>query len=278
MAQDDPSQPTYADWRPTRAMALAICAAAVGCGAALWALAPGGWWTLSSVLALGLVFGLKHALDADHVAAVSAIVSEGSSVWASSLVGAVWGLGHTAAVLAAGVLVIGLDVQIGHRTALSLELVVALMLIGLGVNALRLVWRGAHLHVHVHQHGGRVHIHPHLHAGEHGAGGSHHGTLPRMRPFLVGLVHGLAGSAALMLLVLSTIPGAALGFAYLTTFAMGSIGGMLLMSALVGVPLQLTAQRYVRAHALLRVAAGAGSVVCGVLLAYDIGVVQGLLL
>jgi hypothetical protein len=277
MAYDE-SPPIYSDWRPSLWTVAALCLGAAGGAWLFWAAAPAGWWMSLSVLGLGLVFGLKHALDADHLAAVSAIVSEGSSVWRSTLVGAVWGLGHTAAVLAAGALVIGLGMQIGHKTALSLEMLVAVMLVGLGLNALRLVWRGVNVHVHVHQHGGRAHIHPHVHRDEHGPGGSHHGSHPGMRPFWVGLVHGLAGSAALMLLVLSTLPSPTLGFAYLTAFAIGSLGGMVMMSTLVGIPLQLTAQRYLRAHAAIRAAAGAGSVLCGLLLAYDIGVVQGLLL
>lgn len=236
------------------------------------------WWAVTSVLGLGLVFGLKHALDADHIAAVSAIVSEHAGMWRSSLVGALWGLGHTAAILLAGVLVIGLEVRIGAGLTLALELLVAIMLIGLGMNALRLVWQGGRVHVHVHSHGGRVHIHPHVHAAEDRAQHSHHGRRLGVRPFLVGLVHGLAGSAAVMLLALTTIRSASLAFAYLVAFGLGSVGGMMLMSTLVGLPLHLTAQRYGRAHLAVRALAGAGSIACGSFLAYDIGVVQHLFL
>lgn len=225
-----------------------------------------------SVLGLGLVFGLKHALDADHLAAVSTIVSQRKTVWGSSLVGLLWGVGHTASLLAAGVAVIVLRVEITDRIAGVLELCVALMLIGLGGRALWALARGGHVHLHAHAHGGVVHLHPHVHdvapdADPH----THHGVPLGVQPLLVGMVHGLAGSAALMLLVLSTIPSAILGFAYIAVFGLGSIGGMVLMSALVSLPVHLTAARFTRVHLVARGLAGAFSLSCGLLMAYDIG-------
>jgi sulfite exporter TauE/SafE len=228
------------------------------------------------ILAFGFVLGLRHALDVDHLAAVSTIVSQRRSMWSSSLIGALWGLGHTASLLAVAVVVLALHAEIPSWLAHTLELGVAAMLIVLGLNLLRTLWRGGRVHLHVHAHGGRAHVHPHVHASAPEAG--HHGHAIGRRPFLVGLVHGLAGSAGLMLAVLATIPSAALGLAYVCVFGIGSVVGMMTMSALLGVPLVLTAQRFERAEGALRLCAAVGSVVVGIVLAWEIGVEAGLLL
>lgn len=237
------------------------------------------WLSTLSLLGLGFALGVKHALDADHLAAVSTLVSERKSLLGSSIVGALWGLGHTIALLVAGIGVIFLHIEIGRRTAQALEFGVAVMLIVLGVNALWRLARGGHLHVHAHEHSGRVHLHPHVHDGAAQlAPGSHHGFGLTARPVLVGMMHGLAGSAAVMLLVLSTIRSPVVGFAYITVFGVGSIGGMLLMSALVSVPFHLTPARFARAHIAVRTLAGIVSLGCGLLMAYDIGFAGGLFL
>ncbi|MBV9958811.1 MAG: hypothetical protein JO360_10335 [Acidobacteria bacterium] len=236
-----------------------------------------GTVSTASVLALGLVFGLKHAVEADHLAAVSTIVSERKSLLSSSLVGGLWGIGHTISLLIAGVVVILLHIEIGERLALALEFGVALMLITLGANAIRKLARGGRLHFHTHSHGAREHVHPHLHeqaAEENPA--THHGLRLGARPLVVGMVHGLAGSAALMLLVLSTLPTPLLGMAYIAVFGLGSIGGMMLMSALVSLPLRLTADRFMRANLTVRGLAGLFSLGFGLFMVYEIGFVEGL--
>jgi ABC-type nickel/cobalt efflux system permease component RcnA len=228
-----------------------------------------------SILAIGLVFGLKHAVEADHIAAVSTIVSERKSVLASSLVGGLWGLGHTISLLIAGVAVLLLHVKIGERTALALEFCVALMLIALGVSALRKLRRGGKLHLHAHHHGDRAHFHPHIHDGPNeSAPHTHHGLQLSARPLLVGMVHGLAGSAALMLLVLSTISSPAVGLAYIGVFGVGSIGGMIAMSALVSLPVHLTAGHFNRANKVVRTLAAIFSLGLGLFMAYRIGFVD----
>jgi len=238
-----------------------------------------GWLSSASVLGLGLIFGLKHALEADHLAAISTIVSERKSVLSSSLVGALWGVGHTLSLLLAGVVVMLLHVEIGPRLALMLEFGVALMLIGLGANALKKLVRGARVHLHAHTHGGHAHLHPHMHDGcPEPAPHTHHGFRFRARPLVVGMVHGLAGSAALMLLVLSTISSRLLGFAYIAVFGIGSIGGMLLMSALVSLPIHLTVERFTGVNLAVRTVAAVFSVGLGLMMAYQIGVGDGLLL
>lgn len=229
------------------------------------------------VLALGFVLGLKHAVEADHLAAVSAIVSERKSLWVSSLVGALWGIGHTIALLFAGVAVILFHFEIGARTERTLEFAVGIMLVVLGANALRKLARGGHLHLHVHQHGAREHIHPHVHDGAPEPDShTHHGLRLGPRPLLVGMVHGLAGSAALTLLVLSTISSPSVGLLYLVVFGVGSAGGMMLMSALFGLPVYLTAARFTRAHLAVRGLAGLFSLCLGLFTIYEIGFVDGL--
>src|SRR2546421_2600836 len=164
--------------------------------------------TLLTMLGLGLVLGLRHALEPDHVAAVSTIVSESKSLRRSSLIGTFWGLGHTVALLLVGIFVIALKFQISPRLALWMEFIVALMLILLGSRALLKSLRDYKVHVHRHTHDGTEHIHVHLHRpGEH-RHGHRHLIKVGARPFFIGLVHGMAGSGALTILVLATIPSA----------------------------------------------------------------------
>ena len=238
---------------------------------------PAETFTTISVLAFGFILGLKHAVEADHVAAVSTIVSERQSLLSSSLVGGLWGVGHTISLLVAGIAVILLHIKISERTALALEFCVALMLILLGLLAIRKLWRGGRLHLHAHEHGGHLHVHPHLHDPEpETEPHTHHGLKLGARPLVIGMVHGLAGSAALMLLVLSTISSPAVGLTYIVIFGIGSIGGMMLMSALVGLPMRLTAKRFTRANLMIRGLAGLFSVSFGLFMVYEIGFVDGL--
>ncbi|MDT7807777.1 MAG: hypothetical protein QOJ70_1590 [Acidobacteriota bacterium] len=231
----------------------------------------------TSVLAFGFVLGLKHAVEADHLAAVSTIVSERKSLWGSSLVGGLWGVGHTIALIIAGVAVILFHFRIGERTGRMLEFAVGLMLVALGANALRKLARGGHLHLHVHRHGARAHIHPHIHDGSpETERHTHHGLGLGPRPLLVGMIHGLAGSAALMLLVLSTISSPLVGLLYIIIFGIGSVGGMMLMSALFGLPVYLTAARFTRVNLAVRGLAGLFSLSLGLFMVYEIGFVGGL--
>ena len=231
------------------------------------------------ILGLGFVLGLRHALDVDHLAAVSTLVSQRRGVVRSSFVGALWGLGHTLALLAVGAAVIAFGAHVPPGLARALELAVAAMLVGLGAQVLWTLRRGGTLHVHVHEHDGRRHVHAHVHGHGHeetGEARGHH-RMPRARPLLVGVVHGLAGSAGLMLAVLAAIPSPPLAFAYLGVFGLGSVGGMAAMSALLGVPLMLAGGRLARADVALRLAAGMGSIAVGLVLAWRIGVETGVL-
>jgi sulfite exporter TauE/SafE len=172
-------------------------------------------------------------------------------------------MGHTTSLLVAGVFVVGLGVAIPERIANILELLVAFMIVFLGM---RLV----HAHIHSHTHGGKPHIHIHFADEQHA---SLHSGLSGWRPILVGIVHGLAGSAALTLLVLSTVVrngSAFLGFAYLFVFGAGSIGGMLLMSCLISLPFSLGLRFFQRTLLPLRLLTGLFSTAFGVFYAWRI--------
>ena len=225
-----------------------------------------------SMVAFGFVVGLKHASEADHIAAVSTIASEHESLVRSTFVGAFWGIGHTISLLVAGAAIVFLHIEISGGLSLALEFAVGIMLIVLGANALRKIIKGGQLHMHVHRHGGRLHAHPHIHESRrHETMSSHHGFKLHRRPLIVGMIHGLAGSGALMLLVLSTIRQPLIALAYVLTFGVGSTGGMMLMSALVGLPAILTAQRFARVNMILRTAAAGFSVVLGFVITYQLG-------
>jgi ABC-type nickel/cobalt efflux system permease component RcnA len=238
-----------------------------------------GW-----LLMVGFGLGLKHAIEPDHLAAVSTMVGDRKSIWSASLIGGLWGIGHTTALLIAGVLVMTFHLEIAERTGQFLELGVAVMLIILGIDALRKVVRGGQVHWHTHRHGGIAHAHPHIHdkARAHGqikraSENTHHGLKMGRRPLIIGLIHGLAGSGALMLLVLSTISSPVVGTLYILVFGAGSIGGMMLMSTLIGLPFRLTANRFARAELLLRGSAALFSLSFGLFLFYRIGFTEGLL-
>jgi hypothetical protein len=224
------------------------------------------------MLAFGFLLGLKHAVEADHIAAVSAIASEHASIVRSTFVGAFWGIGHTLSLLVAGAAIVLLHIEISNGLSLVLEFAVGVMLIALGANALRKIVKGGHLHMHVHQHGGRLHAHPHVHESRpHERTSSHHGLKLHRRPLFVGMIHGLAGSGALMLLVLSTIRQPLVALGYVLVFGLGSTGGMMLMSTLVGLPAILTARSFARANIILPAAAASFSVLLGCVITYDLG-------
>jgi ABC-type nickel/cobalt efflux system permease component RcnA len=249
-----------------------------------------------ALLGLGLVFGLKHATEVDHVVAVSAIVSEHRSVLRSALVGGLWGAGHMASLVIVGVLVLVFRVAIPLPAANWLEFAVALMIIGLGVLAMSKVLRRRNdVHLHRHSHDGQSHVHIHFHerGTQHESGASvfpqtsgasnsshlsHSHAISRLgfKPLLVGAMHGLAGSAALTLLVLTQIQSAWLGLLYLALFGIGSTFGMLLMSGLIGLPFALSGRRLTSINYGLQSAAGMLSIAFGLWYAYETVITNGL--
>ena len=219
-----------------------------------------------SLLLIGFVLGLQHAIEADHLAAVSTIVSEKKNLLAASLVGGMWGIGHTISLLGVGAFVIFLKLQISESVEVRLEAIVGGMLILLGANALRKLFTAEKIHVHAHEHGTREHVHIHLHEGA-ATETSHHRFSPRS--ILIGMVHGLAGSAALMFFILPTLQTPGLALLYILIFGVGSIGGMMAMSFLVGLPIHLTANRFEFVNKGIRVAAGLFSFGLGVIIVYE---------
>ena len=235
-----------------------------------------GSLSMLAVLSIGLVFGLKHATEVDHVVAVSTIVSRHRNVFHSALVGALWGVGHTASLLIVAVIVLTLRVAIPERVSGWFELGVAIMIICLGVSALRRALRkNAHVHVHEHSHDGLAHTHIHFHetetrhepalAAKHSHALSHLGW----KPVLIGMMHGLAGSGALTLLVLTQIGSSWTGFLYVATFGLGSIAGMLLMSGLIGLPFAFSSRKLTHLHQRLQTLAAVFSICFGIWYAYN---------
>ena len=234
-------------------------------------------WT---TLALGFVLGLRHALDADHLAAVSTFASEEKSLLRSSMIGISWGMGHTAALLVFGLAVAAFRLALTPRLAQVLEFTVGLMLIVLGANVLFKLWKGSALHAHSHSHDGVEHKHLHVHVAEprHEHPHQHQHRTLRVggRPFMVGVVHGLAGTAALMMLVVGTLPSLLLAAIYILVFGVGSIGGMVVMSVLISVPLAIAASRLRMVERGIRIAAALFSLGFGGYLAWDVGLIQSL--
>jgi sulfite exporter TauE/SafE len=192
---------------------------------------------LLSVLGMGFLLGARHALDADHVAAMATLLSRRPSLRASGLIGASWGSGHTVVLLLVGLTVVGFKIAIPERLAAALEYLVGLMLVGLGTSLAATLIR-ERWHVHPHAHEGATHLHLHRH-DRHGPEDHVHEHWLRgsVKPFLIGMVHGLAGSAALALMVLSTVQTLWQGAAYILLFGLGSVLGMVLLGAAFTVPL-----------------------------------------
>ena len=219
-----------------------------------------------AVLTAGFAIGLRHALDADHLAAVSAIVSDRKSIWSSSVVGGLWGVGHTISLIIVGGLVIFLKLGISETVEGYLEAAVGAMLVILGLNVLRKIVRAERLHAHQHEHEGHTHTHIHLHQSDEPPA-RHHSFSPRS--VIVGMIHGLAGSAGLMLLVLPTIHSSMLALGFILIFGIGSIGGMIVMSFLMGLPLHFTANSFTAVNKGLRLLAGLFSFGLGLTIVYE---------
>lgn len=257
-----------------------------------------------TVIGVGFLLGIRHATDPDHVIAVTTIVSRQRSIRNAGLIGILWGVGHTITILLVGAAIILFNLVIPPRVGLTMELAVGLMLILLGVLNLTGVtyWithrftpghqheevTHARIHSHLHTHGGETHAHVHGHNPEvhmhldREPKGMFHKVLARiglyqlLRPLAVGLVHGLAGSAAVALLVLTTIREPRWAIAYLLVFGVGTIAGMMLITMMIGVPFAYTGKRFEGFNRGLGVASGLISVAFGLFVTFQIGFVDGL--
>jgi high-affinity nickel-transport protein len=239
-----------------------------------------------SILFLGFLLGMRHATDPDHVVAVTTIVSRERTLCAAAPIGAMWGLGHTVTILFVGGAIILFGIVIPPRLGLTMELSVALMLILLGgLNVALFIRNERALAAHrAHDAGAPDHGHDHPHGHEAADGVltpldrllGRFGAYGLVRPLLVGVVHGLAGSAAVALLVLGAIREPSWAIAYLVVFGVGTIAGMLLITTAMAMPFAYAARRFRRLHRRLGFMAGVLSVSFGVFLVYEIGFVHGL--
>jgi sulfite exporter TauE/SafE len=249
---------------------------------------------LLAIVAIGFLLGLRHATDPDHVIAVSTIVTREQKVSRASLIGLAWGVGHTLTILVVGSVLILFRVALPPRVGLAMELAVGVMLIVLGIHNLRatftwipklLPWRkpAVHYHAHgdyVHAHATPQHEHPHnpeqtpLVAIDQRLGRS--GLYSSVRPLVVGIVHGLAGSAAIALLILSTIGRAGWAVAYLLVFGLGTILGMMVITVAMASTFSYGQKRFLRIGQHFGLAAGVVSLVFGVFVTYEMAFVFGL--
>ncbi len=252
--------------------------------------------SLLTILAVGLVLGMRHATDADHVIAVSTIVTREQKAGRAALIGAAWGVGHTVTIFAVGLVLILFRITLPARAGLAMELAVGLMLIILGIRNLRasVAWplgsrQPEHKPtVHYHAHGDYVHAH----ASQPNSPPSHsHQQTPvskldhwfsrsslysMARPLLIGIVHGLAGSAAIALLVLSAIPSARWAAAYLLIFGLGTIVGMMLITLAMASTFSFGQRHFVNVGRHFEWAAGLISLAFGMFVTYQIGFGAGL--
>lgn len=219
--------------------------------------------SLVSALAVGFLLGLRHALDADHVAAVSTFVTRHRGPYAWCVIGGFWGIGHTAALLLAALATSLVGLRIPHGVDTALETLVALLVVGLGANVLRQTLRSVRVHRHEHAHDGRSHRHLHVHVGSTVSHTHGHAIGGGARPLLMGALHGLSGSAALLLLVLATIPSPLAALLYVAVFGVGSMVGMVVVSAVIGIPF-VTGRSSEWVRIGLQLAVGVGSLGIGV--------------
>ena len=223
-----------------------------------------------TLLVLGFFLGMRHALEADHVAAVAALATRSSSRRDIIRVATVWGVGHTTALVLFGSVVLGLEATVPARVSAGFEAMVGIVLVVLGVNVLRRL-RRARVHFHVHEHAGGVrHFHAHGHETARHDPQHHEHAHPRGlfgKAVLVGGLHGLAGSAALVLLSLQAIHSTSRALAYLAVFGAGSILGMVLFALVITLPLRAATRLPQWAANGIEAVVGFGSITVGLWIA-----------
>jgi hypothetical protein len=224
------------------------------------------------VLGIGFLLGMQHALEADHIAAVSSLAARRTDLRDIVKHGLTWGLGHTLTLFVFAGAAILLGQAIPEQLARPLETAVGIMLVGLGAHVLWQLWR-ERVHFHQHGHGdGTRHIHVHSHANEtiphqNSAHSHQHGF--RWRTLIVGLMHGMAGSAALLVLAISQVANAAYGMFYILLFGVGSMLGMGVLSVVIAVPLAVSARWLTWANRGLQAVVGTVTIAIGGMTIYS---------
>lgn len=232
-----------------------------------------------SVLLLGIFIGMKHALESDHVAAVASLATRATSSREVVGLGIAWGCGHTVTLLVIGAAVLAFEAVVPEQVASGLELAVGVMLVLLGADVIRRLIRDR-VHIHAHSHGEITHIHAHAHAEcREGISRHDHGH-PGVawRALLVGTVHGMAGSAALLLLTAQAIRSFWMGVLYIFLFGVGSVAGMAALSAAISLPLRLTARHMGWAHHGLSAIVGIFTIALGIHVIIGITIESGSLM
>ena len=232
---------------------------------------------LFSIIAIGFFLGMRHATDPDHVIAVTTIVSQQRSLKRAALIGIYWGIGHTLTIFLVGCAIILFNIVIPIRLGLAMELSVGVMLILLGGWNLAAFTRDLPTHTHSHTHGEGEHSHDDDSLGGMDRRLRHSKLYQSLRPLLIGIVHGLAGSAAVALLILVTIRNTHWAIAYLLVFGVGTIAGMTVITMSIASAFHFVGQRFQAFGRRLALISGVISVGFGLLLAYQICVTQGLL-
>ncbi|PIP73738.1 MAG: urease accessory protein [Nitrospinae bacterium CG22_combo_CG10-13_8_21_14_all_47_10] len=231
-------------------------------------------------LLLGFLIGLKHALEADHVAAVATLASK-ATIKEGLVLGATWGLGHTITLFIFGSAVLIIDTVISEQLALTLEFFVGCMLVIMGGALLKEMFE-KRIHLHIHRHSNGIpHLHFHSHAQdniEHQANPHQHNhTQPfAIRALWVGMMHGMAGSAALILLTLDSVSSIGTGILYILFFGIGSMFGMALLSMVIIIPLRYTEFTANRAYQGLQTFIGLATLFLGMMIIYETGITNRL--
>ncbi|MEQ6389719.1 sulfite exporter TauE/SafE family protein [Bacillaceae bacterium S4-13-58] len=229
--------------------------------------------TFLSVLSLGFILGIKHAVEPDHVIAVSTIASQSKKLWKSALSGVFWGIGHTATIFIVGIVVILLKGDIPDKWAMSFEFLVGIMLVFLGITS---IFSFRNIHVHKHKHDGDLHKHVHAHPHEKVHHHKHkYQYAPYIKSTVIGFVHGLAGSAAMILLTMSTANTVLEGAIYILVFGAGTIMGMLFFTTIIGIPFVLSSKNLHMNKYLIQ-STGVISMVFGFYYMYNLGITEGL--
>src|SRR3954452_6229403 len=216
---------------------------------------------LFSVLAIGFLLGIKHAIEPDHVIAVSTIASKSRKLWDASLAGVFWGIGHTATLFTIGIILILMKDDISHKWSMSLEFLVGIMLVYLGITSF-LSSRKNKQHAHLQE--------------EHSENDQlNKRELSYFKSLFIGFVHGLAGSAAMVLLTMSAVDSLWQGSLYILIFGVGTTIGMLVFTTILGIPFVLSKKRFTLSRSLIMVTATI-SVLFGIYYMYNLGFTEGL--